>query len=157
MPGHTRAQCILGKMSTSQLPSERHIHSAANRRPYYCICTTAGIHNAVGCSGLGVMCRFNKNSWEIQVLQLQGTYRFSNKNSYTPTTKALCQSSPIPRKMWMPHQQGLAGARGARRSHPGWWMPAAVRLQNLYFPGVLDPDFPSKQMDARSSVDACSL
>ena len=63
MPGHTRAQCTLGKMSWSQLPSQRHMHSALNRHPHYCIRTIAGIHAAVGCSGLGVMYRFsNKNS-----------------------------------------------------------------------------------------------
>ena len=63
MPGHTRAQCTLGKMSKSQLPSQRHMHSAQNKHLHYCIRTTAGIHPAAGCSGLGVMYRFsNKNS-----------------------------------------------------------------------------------------------
>ena len=57
MPGHTWAQCTLGKMSRSQLPSQRHMHSAQSRHPYYCIRTTAGIHAAAGCSGLGVMYR----------------------------------------------------------------------------------------------------
>ena len=36
MPGHTRAQCTLGKMSRSPLPSQRHMHSAPNRHPHYC-------------------------------------------------------------------------------------------------------------------------
>ena len=63
MPGHIQAQCTLGKMSRSQLPSQHHMHSAQNRHPYYCIRTTTGIHAAAGCSGLGVMYRFsNKNS-----------------------------------------------------------------------------------------------
>ena len=75
MPGHTRAPCTLGKMSSSQLPSQHHMHSAPNKHPHYC--TSAGIHATAGCSGLGVMYRFsNKKSWEIQVLQLQGTQRF---------------------------------------------------------------------------------
>ena len=64
MPGHTRAQCTLGKMSRSQLPSQRYMHSAGH--PHYCLRTTAGIHAAAGCSGLGVMYRFsNKNSEEM--------------------------------------------------------------------------------------------
>ena len=63
MPGHTLAQCTLGKMSKSQLPSPCHMHSALNRHPHYCIRTTTCIHAAAGCSGLGVMYRFsNKNS-----------------------------------------------------------------------------------------------
>ena len=63
MPGHTRAQCTLGNMSGSQLPSQRHMHGASNKHPHYCIRTTAGIHAAAGCSVLGV------------------TYKFSDKNS----------------------------------------------------------------------------
>ena len=63
MPRHARAQCTLGKMSRKQLPSQRHMHRAPNRHLHYCIRTTAGIHPAADCSGLGVMYRFsNKNS-----------------------------------------------------------------------------------------------
>ena len=45
-----------------------------------------------------------------------------------------------------------------RISHLGRWMPAAVRksvLENLYFAGVLDLDFSSKQVDARGNAEVC--
>ena len=51
------------KMSKSQLPSQRHMHSALNKHLRYYIRTTAGIRAAASCSGLGVMHRFsNENS-----------------------------------------------------------------------------------------------
>ena len=92
MPGHTRAQYTLGKMSRSQLPSRRHMHSALNRHPHYCIRTTAGNHAAAGCSGLGVMYRWGGggNPFEVREAKVQ----------VAPLVDVPCVIPPPPKSYW---------------------------------------------------------